>query len=186
MAPGVGVGPALNGTQRVFYALWPDAEVRSALAQTSRRMHGVLQGRRTRDDSIHLTLAFLGEVNVDRLPVLLAPPQDLFPAAFTLALDEWGCWSRNGIGWAGPSHTPAGLRDLVANLQAWLRVAGFDLERRAFLPHVTLIRKAQCATLPALGPQVSWPVGECVLVRSTRARTGSCYEVIGRWPLSRN
>jgi hypothetical protein len=38
---------------RVFYALWPDGNVNSDLAETARRMHRTVGGRRTRDDSIH-------------------------------------------------------------------------------------------------------------------------------------
>ena len=131
MAAGNGVRQALNaGTRRVFFALWPDARVRAGLAQAARRMYRVSHGRRTHDDSIHLTLAFVGAVDVENLACLLAPPADVFTPAFLLTLDDWGCWARNGIGWAAPSHIPEALRDLTQNLEGWLRGAGFDLEQR--------------------------------------------------------
>ena len=184
MAAGNRVRQALSArTQRVFFALWPDARVRDGLAQAAQRMHRVSQGQRTRDDSVHLTLAFVGEVGVENLPRLLAPPGGVFTSAFLLTLDDWGCWERGGIGWAAPSQVPAPLRDLAANLAGWLRGAGFELEERAFTPHVTLVRKAQCAPLPDFMAPIEWHVEDLVLVRSTSSSEGLRYQAIGRWPL---
>jgi 2'-5' RNA ligase len=184
MAAGSGAQQALNSrTQRVFFALWPDARARADLAQAARRMHRVMQGQRTRDDSIHLTLAFVGAVHLEKLPCLLTPPADVFTSAFLLTLDHWGCWARSGIGWAAPSHSPAPLRDLAANLTDWLRDAGFELEDRAFAPHVTLVRKAQCALLPDSMTPIAWQVGEFALIRSQPAPGGTRYEMLRNWPL---
>lgn len=81
---------------RVFFALWPDALTRDLLGQAARQMQRALHGQRTRDDSIHLTLAFIGNVSVQRLPELAVPPlKDLKP--FTLSLDRCGCWPRSQI-----------------------------------------------------------------------------------------
>ena len=146
-------------------------------------MHGALQGRPTRSESIHLTLAFLGDVDIADLPRLLNPPREIAPASFGLTLDDWGCWARNGIGWCAPSCMPEPLGALAANLERWLRESGFTLERRAFKPHVTLLRKARCARMEQAIVPVSWQVNEFVLVRSRALPRESHYEVIGRWPL---
>jgi 2'-5' RNA ligase len=169
---------------RVFYALWPDRSVTNALAEAARRMHRAVGGRRTRDDSIHLTLAFVGEVDSVRLAELLAPPAELIVARFTLTFDCWGCWPRNGIAWVAPSRVANPLRKLAAGMEAWLRDAGFELDVRPFNPHVTLVRRAQCAPLPDSTPTIEWQVEDFVLVRSTLAPDGSRYETIGRWPLA--
>ncbi len=146
-------------------------------------MHRLVGGRRTRDDSIHLTLAFVGDVDSERLSELLAPPAVSTVARFTLTLDCWGCWPRNGIAWVGPSRLPDPLRGLAAGMEAWLRGAGFEMELRPYNPHVTLIRKAQCAPLPGSLPAIQWEVEDFVLVQSIPAPEGSRYEIIGRWPL---
>lgn len=169
--------------QRVFYALWPGRSVNSALSETARRVYRVVSGRRTRDDSIHLTLVFVGDVDSVRLAELLAPPAELIVARFTLTLDCWGCWPRNGIAWVAPSIVPNPLRELTAGMEAWLRDAGFEIDVRPFNPHVTLVRKAHCAPLPDSTPSIQWQVEDFVLVRSTPAPAGSRYETIGRWPL---
>jgi 2'-5' RNA ligase len=168
---------------RVFYALWPDRGVNSALAEAARRMHRIVSGRRIGDDGIHLTLAFVGDVDSARLAELLAPPAVSTVARFTLTLDSWGCWPRNGIAWVGPSRVPDALRELSAAMETWLRDAGFEMDVRPFNPHVTLIRKAQCAALPG-SPEIQWKVKDFVLVRSTLVPEGSRYEIIGRWPLA--
>lgn len=168
---------------RVFYALWPDRSVNIALARAARRMHRAVGGRRTRDDSIHLTLAFVGDIDGARLAELLAPAAVMNVARFTLTLDCWGCWPRNGIAWVAPSRVPVPLRELAAGMEAWLRDAGFEMDDRPFNPHVTLVRKAQCAPLPGAAPSMEWRVEDFVLVRSTLVPEGSRYEIIGRWPL---
>jgi len=168
---------------RVFYALWPNRSARNALAEAARRMHRVVGGRRTRDDSIHLTIAFVGDVDSVRLAGLLASPPDLTVTRFTLTLDCWGCWPRNGIAWVAPSRVPDPMRELAAGMEVWLRDAGFELDIRPFNPHVTLVRKAQCASLPDSTPKIEWLVEDFVLVQSTLAPDGSRYETIGRWPL---
>lgn len=168
---------------RVFFALWPDAHARNLLGQAAQRMQVALQGRRTRDDSMHLTLAFVGAVGVERLPELAAPPlQGL--QSFTLTLDRCGCWPHNGIGWMAPSVVPAPMQAMVAGLQAWLRGAGFELEVRPWRPHVTLVRKAQCVPLAACTAPITWHARDFVLVHSLRESDGPRYRIIGRWLLS--
>ena len=184
MAAGGGISQALRaGSHRLFFALWPDAQVRPDLAQAAQRMHRVVEGRCSREDSLHLTLAFLGDVDGACLPRLLAPPRDVFTSAFLLTLNKWGCWSRNGVAWAAPSHTPDSLSELVENLEVWLRSAGFELESRAFTPHVTLVRKAQCAPLPDAMMPVTWRVSEFALIHSQPQPGGSRYRALGVWPL---
>jgi 2'-5' RNA ligase len=135
-------------------------------------MHRVTHGQRTRDDSIHLTLAFVGAVNAENLARLLLPPAEVLTSAFLLTLDEWGCWARNGIGWAAPSQIPESLHDLALNLEGWLRGAGFELERRAFKPHVTLVAP------------VAWRVAEFALIQSHARPGGARYETLRAWPLA--
>ncbi|HKB83551.1 MAG TPA: RNA 2',3'-cyclic phosphodiesterase [Burkholderiales bacterium] len=184
MAAGSAVRQALSArTQRVFFALWPDARVRAGLSHAARQMHCVSGGRCTRDDSIHLTLAFVGDVDAEFLPRLLAPPDGIFTSAFLLTLDDWGCWARNGIGWAAPSHIPAPLRHLASNLEGWLRGAGFELEGRAFAPHVTLVRKAHCVPLPEPMAPIDWKVEAFALIRSRLMPDGAHYETLRAWPL---
>lgn len=176
-------GGVAGERQRVFFALWPQDDVRAALGAAARRMHRVLHGRRMRDENLHLTLAFLGDVDFEDYARLQLLPSSLLVAQFGLVLDRWDCWPRNGIGWAGPSQVPAPLRDLARNLDAWLRDQGFSLDTRPFTPHVTLVRDAQYAAMPEPLPPIDWPVKDLALVRSLRLPRGVQYEVVRRWEL---
>jgi len=184
MAAGNGARQALSpGTHRVYFALWPDEDVRAELARTAQVMHRVMHGRLARSVSLHLTLAFIGRTDAENLQRLLSPPADVFTPAFLLALDDWGCWPRNSIGWTAPTRIPGPLRDLAANLEGWLRSAGFELEHRTFAPHVTLIRSAQCVPMPGAMAPIEWQVNEIALIRSQPVQGGHRYSVLRTWPL---
>lgn len=173
----------VSGTQRVFFALWPDENVRASLALAARRMHRVLHGRRTRDASIHLTLVFVGDVDIESFDRLRALPAEVLTTGFRLTLDRWDCWPRGGIGWAGPSRIPVPLRQLAENLEAWLRGSGFEAGRSKFTPHVTLLRDAQYAAMPEPLTPIEWQVEEFVLVRSELLPKGAHHDIVARWRL---
>ena len=169
---------------RMFFALWPSPRVARSLAAQARALASQAGGRVTRTDSIHLTLAFLGDIALDRVEQLLALPADVTSAPFELHLDRLGVWPRNGIGWAAPSGAPDALVELQARLANWLEQAGFRVEARAFVPHVTLVRKATHAVPDLAMPSIAWPVDEFVLVRSNLSATTSRYEMPGRFALN--
>jgi len=62
-------------------------------------------------------------------------------------------------------------------------VAGFELEARAFAPHVTLLRNAARPPRDPARERLQWPVASFVLVASERDAKGAQYRVLGRWPL---
>lgn len=134
-----------------------------------------------RCDSLHLTLAFLGNVESDRIALLREVAADIQAQGFTLPLDKLGCWRH--IVWAGCEVTPEPLSALAGELSSSLRNAGFSLEDRPFAAHVTLLRNARCDLLgqaPPFLPALDWQVNEFVLAQSSAA----CYTCIGRWPLA--
>ena len=157
--------------------------MRAQIAQAARRMHRVTQGRRIPDEELHLTLAFIGAVSEERLEHLLKPPSEIFPPAFLLTLDDWGLWTRKGIGWTGPSVVPASLRRLAEKLDSWLRAEGFDLERRTFAAHVTLVRHARPVALPTFGTSIHWHVGDIALMNSAVTADSARYTVLGKYSL---
>ena len=136
----------------------------------------------TRLDTIHLTLAFLGDVEESRLRELKA--LDLTGTRHILPIDRARYWAHNRIVWVGPEETPGPLLALANALNRELQTRQFRSEAREFAAHVTLIRNAQApAALPAL-PPVRWPIEECVLVESRPTGAGRDYEVLARYALS--
>lgn len=169
---------------RVFYALWPEPALQKALASWGTNMQRELGGRLTRAETIHLTLAFVGEVDAGRVDALLEIGAALSGTPFDLPLDRVGCWPHNGVAWAGSAQTPSPLSTLVGELRAELRGAGFPVEDRGFEAHVTLLRKARCGPLKwQPGGPLAWPVRRFVLVRSVLGSQGSTYSELAGWPL---
>lgn len=170
-------------TLRLFFALWPDADTRAALDRTGKWLHRHWEGRRTRPETLHLTLVFLGTVDASRLDELRELAAQVRAEKFALNLDQAGCWRHNRVGWLGAGETPPALAILVADLESRLESSLFRFDKRAFVPHITLLRKARCAEVPACRP-VGWPVDRFVLVESQSTDSGVQYQIVGEWPLA--
>jgi len=173
----------------VFFALWPPERAAARLAQWSQALARDTGGRATRQETIHLTLAFLGEIEAARVADAVAAAATVRASTHKLLVEQAVYWPHNRILWVGPQRAPGPMQQLARGLAKSLRQAGFALERRPFAAHVTLIRKARApgtpgtpGTLPPL-PRVEWPVTEFVLVRSVLSKEGSQYAVLERFPL---
>lgn len=175
--------PERRETLRLFFALWPDEATRDALNRAGKWLHQHWGGRRTRADTLHITLAFLGSTPTDQLDALLACGDAVAAGRFELVLDQAGYWRHNRIGWLGASQTPTQHVELVEALNAALRASDFPVDPRPHVPHVTLLRNSRGGDVPNCEP-VRWSVADFVLVRSVTDPEGAHYEVLRRWPLA--
>ena len=156
---------------RLFFAIWPPAAAAQALflwAESAARATG---GRRTPEGNIHLTLAFLGKADADKA---MRAARRVRGRGHRLPIEEARYVRANRMVWVAPRDMPTALAALHESLAMELYREEFILERRPFAAHVTLIRDAQRAELPAL-PEVAWPVGEFVLASSSLSSRGSTY-----------
>lgn len=189
--------------QRLFFALWPAPELQRELAERGREALGNRRARRVPAANLHVTLAFLGEVDADFRACAEAAAARVTAAPFTLSLDRLGYWGRRGLLWAGPSAQPEAVERLAADLNAVLADdCGHDPDRRPFRAHVTLARKVpKMPGRMAIEP-LEWPVERFVLVASELGpapepsnpgatgrvsqglRGGTGYTVVGEWPLT--
>lgn len=136
-----------------------------------------------RHDTLHVTLAFLGAVPEARLPVLVEAAGTVVAEPFEAVLDRIGWWPHNHILWLDCASMPSRHRRLHDSLVQALGSAGFPSEPRAYHPHLTLVRRAQCLSLPPPGPPVRWQAQEFSLVESRLQGEGARYRVLNRWPL---
>lgn len=181
-------------TARVFFALWPDAPAAARLHAIAQHWHDYLGGRVTRLDTLHSTLVFIGDISAQRLPELSQAATEVQKPGFDLEFDQAGCWRHNRIAHLGMRQMPHALQALQSDLARRLQELNFSIEKRTYTPHITLLRKADCAVdwseiesggakeNPATEP-VGWTVRDFVLVKSSMSANGSRYEQIGRWPL---
>lgn len=170
---------------RLFFAVWPDAPARDALAMLARDVAARAGGRAPAADNLHLTLAFVGEVAADRLAALCAAGAEAAAgvAAFDLALDTVGAFRGSGIAWAGATGVPPALLGLVGRLDERLAARGFPTDTRAFHAHVTLARRCRRTPDAQLPAPIAWTVTRLVLNASELASGGPRYREIGVWPL---
>jgi 2'-5' RNA ligase len=185
--------------RRIFFAFWPEPEVARRLHALSAAAHATCGGRRMKLDTLHLTLAFLGEVDAARFDAACAiademsaavekvgsgdAPQEVPLGDTVLRIDRLAFWKHNHIVWAGCDEVPVPLAALADDLAAALRAGGFALDSRRFAAHVTLLRNARCAGDMAPIEAFDWPVRDFVLVQSQLDPGGAKYEVVRRWPL---
>ncbi len=167
---------------RLFFALWPSAAERTALAAWLPPLRERCGGRAMRADTLHATLVFLGDVAEHRLEALYLAAQETDFGGFALNLTTAHYWGHNHIVYAAPDVIPAQLADLVGELERNLRRHRFRFEQRSYKPHVTLLRHAKWSDLelPPV-PAVRWRVRSFALVQSLSDEQGARYKVLARF-----
>lgn len=179
---------------RLFVALRPPPEVRAALLGL---MGGIEGARWQNDNQLHITLAFLGELDrhdaeaaAEALETVVSPPLDLRLGEF--GTFEGGRPGHTAILWAGVEPARP-LSALAAGIRQACRRAGLDVEGRRFVPHITLARfgaagAPRMALAPFLShavlPRLGWEARDVHLVESRMGRGGSHYAPVASWPLT--
>jgi len=155
-------------------------------------MGGVAHARWQRDEQLHLTLRFIGEVDRHRAEDIVAALGTVYHPVFDLALDGVGQFDRKGRMdslWIGVSpQEPARLLHNKID-QALVRV-GLEPETRAYLPHITIARFGRTAgsvggLVGASGGVSSEPFAmtEFCLYESDTGHDGSVYTIVERYRL---
>ncbi len=173
---------------RLFVAIELPLPVRDRLLAV---MGGVSNARWQRDDQLHLTLRFIGEVDRHAAQDITAALGGVHAAPFDLTLSGTGVFDRRGTPetlWAGVAPHDA-VAALHAKVDQSLRRAGVALETRAYLPHITLARLGRQSgpvagfmTTTVLGGP-AFTVAEFALYESTLTRDGAEYRIAERYAL---
>ena len=179
-----------HATHKLFFALWPDATLRTRIAAAVEqlgRTHPV-GGRRTRPETYHLTLQYLGEFRPLQ-PSILDGARSAAAAVqlpgFDLVLDRAGGFANANVCWLGTSEPPPALQHLWDRLAELLAHARVRVKSPpAFSPHLTILRgvRTPWEPVPSIEP-MHWRVREFVLVDSVSSGTHPEYGLLGRWPL---
>src|SRR5262249_14934318 len=122
--------------RRLFFALWPPDALQLAIERELRELVARSGGKPIPRSNYHATLAFLGAVAHERVPVVHAVANEVQAASFDLSLDHIHAWRRSGITFLGSHGIPPELSQLVAMLHSKLREREFALEERPFRLHV--------------------------------------------------
>ena len=161
--------------------MWPSEKVRAAINHVVLTCHAQCGGRLTKPEALHITLVFLGEVEVVHIEHLVSLAAQIDSRAFELHITRTEI--RRRMVWAAPESTPLALTELVQKLWSSLGREGFAFDAKAYAPHITLLRDVTGGSPQALSQVIAWKVEDFVLVRSHLSTTGSNYEILARWPL---
>jgi 2'-5' RNA ligase len=172
---------------RLFFALWPDTQVRAHLAHAAAALPLDRRTRLVALENFHLTLAFLGEVAAPQLGALQQIGRTLRAPACRIGLDVYEYWPEPQVVVAAARESSAALLDLCAQLhQALSRCEAAPHSKRPTSPlraHVTLARKvAQAPVLQAMSP-FHWNARSFSLVCSDTSGGHSVYTVVDTWSL---
>lgn len=184
---------------RLFVAIDIDAAARQALVDIQKKIVRLVSTksdlRLVQPEQIHLTLAFIGEVDdVKAAAIVEAMGRPISVERYTLIVGGLGIFPSRGaprVLWVGST---AGARETIAVRQVVAdRVAavGVTLEERAFHAHFTLARwrvaagadRRAVAAAADTGELARVPVDAVTLYRSRLAPTGSQYTILAKAPL---
>lgn len=170
---------------RLFVALYPPEDVRSELR---RWLEGALtRARLTPVERWHLTLAFLGDVPLDRVAAVEEAVSRAVDGrrSMRLRLSGGGSFGRSTAVWAGVEGDLGPLHELHGGLQRELANAGLPHDDRPLTPHLTVHYQGSREVLAALRDYTGpfWTATEIALVRSRFPQEGG-YETVRTWPLA--
>lgn len=176
-------------------------ELPGALKQELAKLQGRLQQPRQSwikwvdPQSIHLTLKFFGNINMDKIPPITkameAAAQGIPP--FHLEVSGLGAFpnlKRVQVVWVGVGGETEVLRHLLRSFESHLAPLGFVPEKREFSAHLTLARLRHQATPPErerLGqliastrfkPAQTIKVEAINLMKSQLTRDGAIYSIV--------
>lgn len=152
----------------------------------------------SRDQNIHLTLKFLGEIPTAKITdfssAIACAVEGLAP--FEMRLEGTGVFPNRGtprVLWLGIIDDSGRLAELQSRIENECAVEGFSKEARPFHPHLTVarLRKPNGARNLAQAHRelVFEPtevnVSEVLVIGSELGANGSTYTIISRHPLGR-
>jgi 2'-5' RNA ligase len=169
--------------QRLFFALTPPIELARYFHHLAMTDLQECRGRQLKPEQIHLTLRFIGSVEAEVATCLQQAAGEITLPRFELVFDTLGYWPRPRVVWSMPSRTPAPLADLAAQLEHTCVGCGLAAEKRAYVPHLTLLRNARQAPAQGTMKPLHWPVEAFALIQSETLPQGAVYTELQRWSL---
>jgi 2'-5' RNA ligase len=179
---------------RVFIAVELPGEIQQALGDVQRKLRALTDTARwVAPESIHVTLKFIGEIHEKRLEDIDAAFAGLTWKPFTVTVRGVGFFPGTRsprVFWAG-LEAPT-MQGLAEQMDARMERLGFEKEKRAFRPHITLARaresRIDAELITAAAPYQdqdfgSFSVNSVFLFKSTLKPSGAGYEKLKEYPL---
>lgn len=188
-----------SATWRVFCAIELPESLKAQIGQHISSLRNATEANAnwSLSDNIHLTLKFLGEVEVERVVTVTSAAAAAVNgiAPFRIEVEGAGAFPPRGaprVLWLGVNDLEGRLAELHARIESEFAAAGFPKESRPFRPHLTLARLRKPAGATALAAAhkerpfktADISVSELAVIRSELSPRGSRYTAISRHPLN--
>ncbi|MEW6685748.1 MAG: RNA 2',3'-cyclic phosphodiesterase [Candidatus Edwardsbacteria bacterium] len=147
-------------TQRIFVAIELPNNIHQKIANLQKQLK--LTGADVKwvePENIHLTLKFLGNLMKEKIEILSLGVEEAVKniSNFQIALDRLGAFPslrRVQIVWVGINEGEKEAINLQEKIEEKLTSLGFEKERRAFVPHLTIGRARSFKKIPELVKEI--------------------------------
>lgn len=130
-------------SKRIFFGLWPDPRQRERLRDLIGPAIREIEGRAVDRRDWHVTLAFIGDLDVRFIPGLMEAARQVSMEPFRLRLDRLEFWPRPKIAAVVPPRVPPDMEALVERLNGLMMDVGVEPQERVYRPHITVVRNAR-------------------------------------------
>jgi 2'-5' RNA ligase len=168
---------------RLFFAALPEFDTRQKLESVAAALRLPKEARRIPAQSLHMTLAFAGEVSNVQGAALRAVGAALRSPAFDVCLNLQDYWQKSETVVVSAGDEPPALRALHQRLRTELDHLEFAADPMPFRAHVTIARRVAQAPVLEQRSGTCWRVRAFHLVHSAKSAEGSVYTVVDTWPL---
>ncbi|MEF2246284.1 RNA 2',3'-cyclic phosphodiesterase [Paenibacillus sp. IITD108] len=181
-------------SMRLFVAVPVSAKVTEELGNWAQLHKSKIAFRKwTHPSDYHITLQFLGDTVIEQVEHLKNSLAEIKADSFSLKLDAAGFFGlpkSPRVLWSDVAGEVERLRSLQrAVTQATSRL-GFEAEKRAYVPHITIARNYNsqdpfpAEMLQTVPSQLSWTADRFILMR-THMKASPMYENIGSFLLNK-
>lgn len=186
---------------RVFVAVDISAEARRLIAERIehfRRRFPDLRVGWNKTEKLHLTLKFIGEMPETKIFQLITVVENSVKEAkpFLLAIEGVGAFPPRGAArvlWLGVKDESQTLSQIQKRVDNECEKTGFERERRAFKPHLTVARLKEPGKSRELTelhlktdfPAIEFEISETVIYKSDLLPTGSIYTPLAKIALGK-
>ncbi len=176
-----------NSLNRLFFALWPDADTRAQISNAAMMLGIKMQhgGRQVAADNLHLTLAFLGS-NISAKQEQAARQVGMVSTTAPLSIDldiAQSFSERAKVWYLGSTAWPQELLIFRKALVGRLQKADVSFDHVKYTPHITVIRGPKFPLPPSRIQKIKWTAESFGLYRSRLNEPDKPYETIATWQL---
>ncbi len=166
---------------RYFFALWPDVIVRKKILAF--RSACVPDGKLVAAKNLHITILFLGHLNINQLQKVISEANKINLPGFHIQLNHSGHFTKSKVSWLGLKTIPDTLLELHQAVSVCAQSSRIALDNRPYIPHLTLAKKSILAEKQTIRP-IDWNIDHFVLLESIDTSHGVHYQIIKNYPLS--